>query len=237
MLLISERMRFPNGIIEIMDNTVGSINVKKLLSEPQAAYILGLFCADGYHRTSSIGLSNKDEELLGRFAHFLLDYFPKERLRIRAYYPVEVKSPKLSKKLIALSQNIVYYPLLKAKQISCHLYVNSRPLLRMFTSARKEIEKIKSKAIISYIAGRFDGDGSVNKMKNIDFRILYGNYKEAKIDQSLLKRIGVSKSSIYHYKQARTFCLYVWREETSSLMKLLLPFSVYLQKRLTSITP
>lgn len=221
-----------------MGDTVGSINVNKLISSPRAAYILGLFCADGYQRTSSIGLSNSNEELLERFALFLFNNFSKERLRIRAYYPLEMRTIKISDKISSLTQNIVYYPSSKAKRISCHLYVNSRPLLRIFNLAKTKLKEIDQKAIISYIAGRFDGDGSVNKIKDRDFRIVYGNYKEAKIDQNLLEKIGIHKTSIYNYKYAGTFCLYIWREEIKKIVELLIPFSVYLQKRkLTLITP
>jgi len=81
-----------------MGNTVGSINVNKLISNPKKAYILGLFCADGYQRTSSIGLSNSDEDLLERFALFLRNYFSEERLKIRAYHPPEMKIIKISDK-------------------------------------------------------------------------------------------------------------------------------------------
>lgn len=220
-----------------MGNTVGSIDVNKLLLDPQGAYILGLWCADGYHRTSSIGLSNKDDELLEKFSLFLLNDFSRDRLKIRAYYPLEMKSPKISDKLSVITQNLVYYPSLKARQISCHVYVNSRPLLRIFKSARDKIQQINPKVIIPYIAGRFDGDGSINKIKYRDFRILYGNYKEAERDRRLLKKVGIHKSKIYHYRQARTFCLYVSRYETKDVIELLLPFSTYLQRRLTSITP
>lgn len=223
-----------------MGNTVGSINVNKLISNPKKAYILGLFCADGYQRTSSIGLSNSDEDLLERFALFLRNYFSEERLKIRTYHPPEMKIIKISDKIssLTLTQNIVCYPSLKAKRISCHVYVNSRPLLRVFNLAKTKLEKIDKKAIASYMAGRFDGDGSVNKVKDRDFRIVYSNYKEAKIDQNLLRKIGIHKTSIYHYKHAGTFCLYVWRQEIKKITKLLIPFSVYLQKRkLTFFTP
>ncbi|KKQ85302.1 MAG: hypothetical protein A3I88_03180 [Candidatus Portnoybacteria bacterium RIFCSPLOWO2_12_FULL_39_9] len=219
-----------------MDNTVGSIDINKLLLDSQGAYILGLWCSDGYHRTSSIGLSNTDEELLERFALFLLDIFPKNRLRIRAYHPIKTKIPRISNRLSVITENIVYYPSFKARQMVCHLYVNSRPLLRIFKLARDKIEQIDSKVITSYVAGRFDGDGSVNKKKDRDFRILYGNYKEAEIDQYLLRKVGIDKTRIYHYKQAKTFCLYVLRQETANIIELLSPFSNYLQK-LIFITP
>lgn len=214
-----------------MDNSVGSIDINKLLLDKRCAYILGLWCADGYHRTSSIGLSNINEELLETFSSFLLKIFPKERLRIRAYYPPEIENPKVPKKVSEITRSIVYYPLSKAKHISCHLYVNSRPLLRIFKTAREKIRDIDIKAIPSYIAGRFDGDGSVNKTKDKDFRIIYGNYKEAKDDRELLRKIGIRKISIYHYKEANTYCLYVWRAEIKKMINLIIPFSDYLKKR------
>lgn len=222
-----------------MGNTVGSISVKKLLSEKQAAYILGLWCADGYQRTSSIGLSNTDENLIERFGKFLLKAFSRDRLRLRVYHPVNLKAEKinLSRKIISLIEivKIVYYPSEKAKKIAYHLYLNSRPLLREFKLARKRIPKIKRKVISSYLAGRFDGDGSLNKKMDRDFRILYSNLKEAEIDKTLFGRIGIKKTKIYHYKSAHTFCLYVSRYETAKAIKLFLPYSVYLQQKLALI--
>ena len=217
-----------------MGNTVGSINVNKLLSKllstSEGAYILGLWCADGYHRTSSIGLSNKDEELIEKFALFLLKVFSKDRLRVRVYYPLEAKEIRASERVAKITRRIVYYPSPKARQTSYHLYVNSRSLLRIFRLGRSKLLNMKKRVVISYIAGRFDGDGSIDKRKDRGFRIVYGNHKEAEIDRCLLKRIGIHKVSIYHYKQAKTFCLYLWRSETLRVVKLLLPFSIRLQK-------
>ena len=220
-----------------MDNTVGSINIKNLLSTSKGAYILGLFCSDGYQRTSSIGISNSSEDLLIIFADFLLNYFPRERLRIRAYYPYLSKSFSLSQKLKRVTNNIVYYPSVKAKKIACHLYVNSRPLLRLFNEAKESIDCVNKKVIPSYLAGRFDGDGSVNKYKNRDFRFIYSNKKEAEIDKIHLKKIGINNSSIYRYQFANTYCLYVWRGEIEKLINKLIPYSVYLQMRKNIYTP
>lgn len=220
-----------------MVNTVGSMNIKKLLSTSEGAYILGLFCADGYQRTSSIGLSNSNEDLLKIFASFLLNYFPKDRLRLRVYYPFSLTSVKLSRKLRRITDNIVYYPSMKATKIACHLYVNSRPLLRLFNEAKESIQYINVEVIAPYLAGRFDGDGSINKTKNKDFRFIYSNKQEAEIDKSHLKKLGVNNASIYRYESANTYCLYVWRKEIIRLVNILIPYSSYLQMRRDIYTP
>ena len=58
------------------------------------AYTLGLWCADGYHRTSSFGLSSIDLKLIQCFAKYLLKNFANERLRLRVYIPTaHIKQP------------------------------------------------------------------------------------------------------------------------------------------------
>lgn len=112
-----------------------------------------------------------------------------------------------------------------------HLFVNSRPLLREFISAKKVLKNLKKdKVIKAYIAGRFDGDGSIDKNLRNDCRIVYGNMNEAKLDKKLLKKIGVNKVKIYYYKSAKTFCLYVSRYETKKFLNYILPYSSKLQK-------
>jgi len=66
-----------------MGNTVGSLS--SLLVRPKDSYILGLWGADRYLRTSSIGLSNTNKILIKRFSEFLLSRLPTERLRLRVY--------------------------------------------------------------------------------------------------------------------------------------------------------
>jgi len=112
-----------------------------------------------------------------------------------------------------------------------HLFVNSRPLLREFIIAKNSLENFKKVKIIkAYFAGRFDGDGSVDKNLRSDCRIVYGKKNEAKMDKKLLKRIGINKTKIYYYKSARTFCLYVSRYESKKFLNIILPYSLKLQK-------
>ncbi len=68
--------------------------------------------------------------------------------------------------------------------------------------------------IKAYFAGRFDGDGSVDKDFRKDCRIVYGKLNEAEMDKKLLRRMGIRKTKIYYYKSAKTFCLYISRYET-----------------------
>ena len=50
-----------------MGNTVGS---KDALNSAEDFYILGLWLADGYWRSSSIGLTSVDTRLIERFKRF-----------------------------------------------------------------------------------------------------------------------------------------------------------------------
>ena len=112
-----------------------------------------------------------------------------------------------------------------------HLFVNSRPLLREFISAKNRLDDLKDiKIIHAYLAGRFDGDGSIDKNLRSDCRIVYGRKSEAEKDKELLKRIGISNVKVYYYKTAKTFCLYVSRYEVKKFLESISPYSVKLQK-------
>ncbi|OGZ32763.1 MAG: hypothetical protein A3H02_02165 [Candidatus Niyogibacteria bacterium RIFCSPLOWO2_12_FULL_41_13] len=193
-----------------MGNTVGSINTDFWnLKTKDDAYIVGLWCADGYHRTSSIGISNTKVDLIKKFEEFFLKFLPTERLKLRIYLPDKFKR----------------------RTKAYHLYVNSRPLLRKFREFKNNILKFISKDMIfPYMAGRFDGDGSVAKDFYRDCRIVYSNLKEAQKDLMLMNSLGFKKMKIYNYRSAKTFCLYFSRLETHKFLSLIYPYSLRLQK-------
>lgn len=182
-----------------MGNTVGSTstNFCNFFSKEKDAYILGLWCADSYWWSSSIGLSNTDPVLIKEFRMFLRRLFPKDRIKFNRD----------------------------------HIFVNSRPLLREFISAKNNLDKLKKKKMIqAYIAGRFDGDGSISKNLRNDCRIVYGRKSEAEKDRMFLRKIGIGNTKIYHYRSANTFCLYISRYEAKKFIENILPYSLKLQK-------
>lgn len=194
-----------------MGNTVGSTNTDfcDLKIDGETAYIIGLWCADGHHRTSSIGLSNTNRELINRFSDFLLKLFGKDRLKMDIYLPDQFKR----------------------RTTAYHIYVNSRPLLRKFMSFKRNgFEPLSDDLIAPYFAGRFDGDGSVASDFYRDCRIVYGNSEEAEKDRALLIRLGFEKVKIYRYRTAKTFCLYISRLETKRFLSLIHRYSLRLQK-------
>lgn len=193
-----------------MGNTVGSANTDfwNLITK-EDAYIVGLWCADGYHRSSSIGISNTDTDLIEKFREFFLKFLPVERLKLRIYQPDEFKR----------------------RTKAYHLYVNSRPLLRIFRKFKDDATKFIHRDLIPpYMAGRFDGDGSVAKDFYRDCRIVYGSRGEAENDLALMRSLGFQKMKIYHYRTAKTFCLYFSRLETNRFLSLIHRYSVRLQK-------
>jgi len=178
---------------------VGSIktNFCNFFSREEDSYILGLWCADSYWWSSSIGLSNVDPALIAKFKDFLLKFFSEDRIKF--------------------NRN--------------HIFVNSRPFLREFREARNNLIKLeKDNLINAYFAGRFDGDGSIDKNFRNDCRIVYGNKNEAEIDKSLLLRIGISNTKIYYYKTAKTFCLYISRYQAREFLEKIYNYSIKLQK-------
>ena len=126
----------------------------------------------------------------------------------------------------------IYYPdQYKRRTKAYHLYVNSRPLVRKFRNFKKNAPKfIREELAVPYLAGRFDGDGSVAKDFYRDCRIVYGGLVEAENDRYLLEQLGFERSKIYHYRTAKTFCLYISRLETERFLSLIYSYSTRLQK-------
>lgn len=188
---------------------MGSTNTDfcDLPNTSEEAYLVGLWCADGYHRTSSIGISNTDLDLIAQFRAWFTKNFACDRLKLRIY-PADG---------------------IKRKRQAYHLYVNSRSLLRRFMVLKRD-PSLSPNLLPAYLAGRFDGDGSVRKDFRADCRILYTTVQEANLDLRLMKSVGMDGARIYHYKSARTFCLYVPRGQTAKFLSLIYPYSVRLQK-------
>ena len=129
----------PSGTFRknVVGNTVGNWNLHFWEKYKDDCYAFGLWCADGYHRSSSIGITNVDVRLVEKFREFLLKEFPESRLRLRMNHPYGIE-PDI-KLFQHLSTNIVSYPMRKSAQIALQLYVNSRPLLRLIQISRKNV--------------------------------------------------------------------------------------------------
>lgn len=170
-------------------------------------YILGLWCADGYHWTSSMGLSSIDRALIKKFRIFLSRLFPENKIKLHQYTTG------------------------KRRYIGYKLYVNCRPLLRIFKRFKENNErKINNgEAIKAYIAGRFDGDGCISKDLARDCRMSYGNEIDAKLDADLFKEIGITPK-IYRYRTSNTFVIYISRLETKKFIDAINKYSIKLQK-------
>lgn len=171
-------------------------------------YILGLWCADGYHWTSSIGLTSIDLALIQKFRNFLSRLFPKDRIKLDKYNTG------------------------KRKYVGYKLYVNCRPLLRIFKEFKDRDERGlgNAEAINAYIAGRFDGDGCISKDLKRDCRISYGNYQDAKLDYDLLPSVGVTNVKLYRYRTSNTFVIYVQTKDIEKFLENIHKYSVKLQK-------
>lgn len=153
--------------------------------------------------------------LIDRFRTFLENLFPKERIKERRYVPLTEDASH--------HQNI--YKMRLAKHTAYQLYVNSRPLVREYRKLRYSAKMIVSMEFIpAYFAGRFDGDGSVAHDHRSDLRITYGHREEAENDQALLLRIGFF-GKVYQYKKAKTFVLYVGRDQAERFLTTLAPHS------------
>lgn len=210
---------------KVGDNTVGNWNVHFWEKYKNDCYAFGLWCADGYHRSSSIGITNVDARLVERFREFLLKDFSESRLRLRIYHPHGMQPDK--NLFRHLSTNIVSYPMRKSAQIAMQLYVNSRPLLRLMQQSRKNVIQMRDRdQIEAYFAGRFDGDGSVNTDGKTYCRVAYSGEQEAKVDQQLLAKIGYENTSVYHYRRAREHILYISKNIAQSFVGAISRYSI-----------
>lgn len=190
------------------------------------AYALGLWCADGYWWSSSVGISNVEPELVIRFARFLVTLLPPDRLRLRVY---RVDGSEPDPKVMALTKSISIRPAFKMKRTAYHLYVNSRPLVRRFNSWRELLEEIPVQYLGSYFAGRFDGDGSFGTTP----RIAYTTRGEAETDERLLTKAGVHRTSVLYYVKANEHCIYIHKASWERFRELIGPYSFKADRRFT----
>lgn len=197
-----------------------------LVRDAEDAYALGLWCADGYWWSSSIGISNVEPELVIRFGRYLSKTLSSERLRLRVY---EVVDQGIDEKVLALTDKISIRPASKMKRTAYHLYVNSRPLLRSFRIARAELGGVQTEYLGSYFAGRFDGDGSWGTTP----RIAYTTREEALVDQILLSRAGIRESSVLYYRKANEYCIYVKKTDWERFDRLIGADSWKVNRRFT----
>jgi len=180
-----------------------------VITDEFSSYAFGLWCADGYWWSSSVGITNVIPVLVIRFATLLRRFVPGERLRLRIYQPENSSSIAIDKAVLQLVPVVNYYTTRKLKQIAYQLYVNSRPLKRAFFQQRDTLLDLPNEWLYAYFAGRLDGDGSVSQDRVSGFRIVYSDRNEALLDQRLLERVGITQTSVYNYSRAHTFCLYV----------------------------
>lgn len=165
-----------------MGNTVGS---KFCFKTAQDFYILGLWLADGYWRSSSIGLTSVNPELIAKFVKFLRRVAQNSPIKMRIYQP-DGRS--------------------KRKQIAFQVYVNNRVLTRLFMATKTEALHVPRKYRLAYLAGRLDGDGHVDNKHTSGIRIAYSNKDDALRDQNLF---GITNVNLYRYKSAGTYVLYL----------------------------
>lgn len=211
-------------------NPVGSRHTT--LGTVEEAYFVGLWRADGYSWSSSIGVSNTDWRLAKWTSDFLAKICGTARVRWRAYLPIGTDIPV---QLKMLGQPYVVRPGRKAKQVAYHVYVNHRPYLRQVHQWVSEMEQWPQWAIWPYFAGRFDGDGSVAANGRWGARIAYGSSEEALADQAFMIRATRIKTRVYRFKAARTSVLYVLKQDTPTFLDTIQPFSIKLSGELDPV--
>ncbi len=193
-------------------------------------YCLGLWCADKYYWSSSVGITTVSVPLLERFSDLLLRQFTLSRLRLRVYLPTDIS---FNKKVLPSNLQAVKSSICKGNkhtQPAFQLYVNSRPFLRCL----KSWEQLRSSFLLekgdicAFFGGRFDGDGSVSSDLKSDCRIVYKNRREAEMDKDIVGSVGY-EAVIYKYGFSGTYCLYFGWQISEKFLKSIRPFSVKVQ--------
>ena len=187
--------------LKLMGNTVGS---KFFFDTAEDFYILGLWLADGYWRTGSIGLTSVNTKLIEKFANFFL--------RVAPNYP-------LKKRIYKVEEGV------KRKQEAVQIYINNSSLTRIFMSTKTGVLQIPDRYLLAYLAGRIDGDGSVDTKYRSGIRIAYSSREDALRDQILFGEINVS---LYQYQAARTFVLYLKKNFRDRISKEIKKYSLKL---------
>lgn len=187
-----------------MGNTVGSRVWPKTAED---FYILGLWLADGYWWSSSIGLSSIDLRLIGKFESFLRDNFPDCSIKHKIYQPDGRQ---------------------KRKHIAHQLYINNRAFVRSLLPFKVKSFTIPDKFLPAYLAGRIDGDGSIDKGSRLRVRIAYGNQADAERDGVFFGKANVS---LYHYESAGTWVLYLRKNFWNKVLPQVQKYSVKLLPR------
>jgi len=184
---------------------VGSLSFKSA----EDFYILGLWLADNYWRSSSVGLSSTNEILLERFRLFLRRACPDHPIKEHVYLPRQGEKRKL---------------------IAKNIYVNSRSLTRdlMNFKSNKDL-KIPLKFIPAYLAGRIDGDGHLDKKHRTGIRIVYSEKYDASRDLNLLKKLDENPVSLYYYRQANVWVIYFRKHFLRRIMPEITRFSIKLR--------
>ncbi len=175
----------------------------------QDYYCLGLWLADNYWRSGSVGLSSTNPILLERFRQFLRKVCPTRPIKEYVYYPEEGKKRKL---------------------ISRNIFVNCRPLTREFMEYKhiKEL-LIPLRYLPAYFAGRIDGDGHVDRKYRTGIRIVYSDREDASRDLRLLKKLNNNPASLYFYKAANTWVLYFRKEFLRKIQPKIAKFALKLR--------
>lgn len=175
----------------------------------QDFYILGLWLADNYWRSGSVGLSSTSPILLERFSKFLKKVCPERPIKEYVYYPQEGT---------------------KRRHISRNIFVNSRPLTRAFMEYKhKKKLVIPQKSLPAYFAGRIDGDGHVDRKYRTGIRIVYSDREDASRDLRLLKLLNRNPASLYFYKGANTWVLYFRKEFLKKIQPKIAKFALKLR--------
>lgn len=185
------------------------------------AYALGLWCADGYWWSSSIGLTNTEPQLITRFGKYLESMLGSDRVRMRVYV-VEGDLPDPC--VLSLTKRVMLKPAYKMKRTAYQIYVNSRPLLRRFREMRDAVTDISPHLVGAYFGGRVDGDGTLG----VTPRIAYATLHEANRDLALLAAAGIVGSVLF-YRKANEYCIYLHKGTLQQFLDLIAPYNWKLQ--------
>ncbi len=117
----------------------------------------------------------------------------------------------------------------KAENVCCYPPYPVGSLQSYFVSALNfPPEKnflVPSHFLLAYLAGRIDGDGSIDRKYRSGIRIAYGNKKDAEHDVLLF---GKQNVSLYFYKAAGTWVIYLRKKFREEIINKIAKYSIKL---------
>jgi hypothetical protein len=193
------------------------ITIPKSIEDEDLLYLVGIIISDGSLRTPYISVINKD-------AYFLENIL---RPKFEKFWNIDFK----------LKPNAKVYKLIGCSKALCYFFSLYFEIPTGYKCSKVVVPQIiNQNNALPFLAGLFDGDGSLDKGNGIEFSTL--SLRLTTSLYTLLSRIGLDKDSMRieveenskKYRTKYRFTLKLGRENTRKIIPLLWSYSYKLKR-------